>query len=82
MIASERRMRGVDQWLKKYRVRSTLILSISIGQMLWVTWWSTKFAATSSLSGTEMAVVIAAVQVPVTLLFNSVYKTYQENKIP
>ena len=48
----------------------------------WVTEWSMKFAATSSLSGTEIAAVIAVVQVPATALFASVYKSYAENKLP
>ena len=56
------------------------MLLISIAQMLWVTWWSTRFAMSSTLNGMEIAGVIAAVQVPVTMLFNSVYKTYSENK--
>lgn len=71
-----------DEWLEKYRVRSSSIMAISIAQMIWVTWWSTKFAETSHLPGLEIGGVIAAVQVPATMLFNSVYKTYQESKIP
>lgn len=70
----------MDQWMKRYRIFSRTMLLISITQMLWVTWWSTKFAATSTLNGMEVAGVIAAVQVPVTMLFNSVYRTYSENK--
>ena len=70
----------MDQWMKRYRIFSRTMLLISIAQMLWVTWWSTRFAMTSTLNGMEVAGVIAAVQVPVTMLFNSVYKTYSENK--
>lgn len=81
-MTEERRQRGVDLWLKRYRIRSTLILMISICQMLWVTWWSMKFAGSSSLSGTEVAMVITAVQVPVTLLFNSVYSTFIKSSPP
>ena len=72
----------MDTWMKRYRIFSRTMLLISITQMLWVTWWSTKFAATSTLTGLEVAGVIAAVQVPVTALFNSVYRTYSENKLP
>lgn len=70
----------MDQWMKRYRIFSRTMLLISIAQMLWVTWWSTRFAMTSTLNGMEVAGVIAAVQVPVTMLFNSVYRTYSENK--
>ena len=70
----------MDQWMKRYRIFSRTMLLISITQMLWVTWWSTRFAMTSTLNGMEIAGVIAAVQVPVTMLFNSVYRTYRENK--
>lgn len=70
----------MDQWMKRYRIFSRTMLLISIAQMLWVTWWSTRFAMTSTLNGMEIAGVIAAVQVPVTMLFNSVYRTYSENK--
>ena len=68
----------MDQWMKRYRIFSRTMLLISITQMLWVTWWSTRFAMTSTLNGMEVAGVIAAVQVPVTMLFNSVYRTYKE----
>lgn len=69
----------MDQWMKRYRIFSRTMLLISITQMLWVTWWSTRFAMTSTLNGMEVAGVIAAVQVPVTMLFNSVYRTYKES---
>ena len=72
----------MDQWMKRYRIFSRTMLLISIAQMLWVTWWSTRFAMSSTLNGMEVAGVIAAVQVPVTMLFNSVYRTYSENKLP
>ena len=70
----------MDQWMNRYRIFSRTMLLISIAQMLWVTWWSTRFAMSSTLNGMEIAGVIAAVQVPVTMLFNSVYRTYSENK--
>ena len=69
----------MDQWMKRYRIFSRTMLLISITQMLWVTWWSTRLAMTSTLNGMEIAGVIAAVQVPVTMLFNSVYRTYKES---
>ena len=69
----------MDQWMKRYRIFSRTMLLISITQMLWVTWWSMHFAETSTLNGMEVAGVIAAVQVPVTMLFNSVYRTYKES---
>jgi hypothetical protein len=69
----------MDQWMKRYRIFSRTMLLISIAQMLWVTWWSTRFAMSSTLNGMEVAGVIAAVQVPVTMLFNSVYRTYKES---
>lgn len=72
----------MDTWMKRYRIFSRTMLLISITQMLWVTWWSTRFAAASTLTGLEIAGVIAAVQVPVTMLFNAVYRTYSENKLP
>ena len=69
----------MDTWMKRYRIFSRTMLLISITQMLWVTWWSTRFAMTSTLNGMEVAGVIAAVQVPATMLFNSVYRTYKES---
>lgn len=72
----------MDQWMKRYRIFSRTMLLISIVQMIWVTKWSMTFAASSPLPGLEVAGVIAAVQVPVTMLFNSVYRTYSENKLP
>lgn len=69
----------MDQWMKRYRIFSRTMLLISITQMLWVTWWSMRFAETSTLNGMEVAGVIAAVQVPATMLFNSVYRTYKES---
>ena len=72
----------MDGWLKRYRVFSRLLLSVSLVQMLWITHWGTVYAATSSLPGMEIAAVLAAAQVPATALFASVYKTYAENKLP
>ena len=70
----------MDQWMKRYRIFSRTMLLISIAQMIWVTKWSMTFAVSSPLPGLDVAGVIAAVQVPVTMLFNSVYRTYSENK--
>ena len=72
----------MDQWMKRYRIFSRTMLGIAMLMLWWVTEWSMKFAATSSLSGTEIAAVIAVVQVPATALFASVYKSYAENKLP
>jgi len=65
-----------NAWLKSYRVFSRLTLLSSFGMMVWVTYWSMRFAGTSALSGTEVAAVIAVVQVPASTLFASVFKTY------
>ena len=72
----------IDVWLKKYRIFSRTLVLMSFIQMLWITWWGTRFAATSSLPGLEIAAVLAAVQVPATALFSSVYRTYAETKLP
>ena len=72
----------LDVWLKKYRIFSRSMMLIAMGQIVWITWWGTKFAETTKLSGGEIAGVLAAVQIPATLLFTSVYKTYNESKTP
>ena len=74
------KLEEMNAWLKSYRIFSRLTLLSSFGMMLWVTEWSMRFAASSHLSGTEVAAVIAVVQVPASTLFASVFKTYSENK--
>ena len=69
-----------NAWLKSYRIFSRSTLLLSMWMLYWVTEWSMKYAASSSLGGTEMAAVMAVVQVPATALFASVFKTYSENK--
>ena len=70
----------VALWLNRYRVRSTLVVSLSL-YMLWdVQTWGMAFAAMSKLPGLETAAILAAVQGPATLLAGYAFKIFQENK--
>ena len=67
-------------WLNKYRIRSTVVVGISL-YMLWdMQVWGKSFAATSHFTGMETAAILAAVQAPAALLAGWAFKIFQENK--
>lgn len=70
----------LDAFLRKYRIRSTTVLSLSL-IMLWrVSEWGMMFARTSNLNGMEIAAILAAVQVPATCLAGYAFKIFQTTK--
>ena len=70
----------MDMWLRRYRIRSTLIVGIATWMMIRVAEWSMLFAATSTRSGVEIAAILAAVQVPATLYAGYAFKIFQTTK--
>ena len=70
----------LDAFLRKYRIRSTTVLTLSL-IMLWrVSEWGMMFARTSNLNGMEIAAILAAAQAPASLLVGWAFKVFQENK--
>ena len=60
---------GFEAWMNRNHIRTTTVLIVAIGMLLWVTWWSMKFASSQAwtgLDGAGAAAIIAAVQVPAT----------------
>ena len=70
----------MDTWLRRYRIRSTLIVGIATWMMIRVAEWSMRFAATSTRSGVEIAAILAAVQVPATFYAGYAFKIFQTTK--
>lgn len=67
-------------WINQNLIVRRVVLAIAI----WMTWavsrWSMEFALASKLPGTDVAAVIAAIQLPVTLFTGSVFKAYVEGR--
>ena len=70
------------EWMKRYRVRSTLILVLSMWMMYTAARWGMWFAEGNGRNGMEIAAILAAVQAPATFLAGWAFKIYSENKIP
>lgn len=51
---------------------------------VWMTWeafnWAAVFATTTAKSGSDVALIIAAVTAPISLLQGFVFKTYSESR--
>lgn len=73
---------GFDQWLKRYRVRSTLILSVAMWMLIDAARWGMWFAVGNPRSGVEVAAILAAIQTPATVFAGWAFKIYSETKIP
>ena len=60
--------------------RRTAVLAIT----LWMTWrsflWATQYAGASTADGSSVALVVAAVLAPISLLQGYVFKAYLESK--
>lgn len=69
-----------DQWLNRYRVRSTIVLSVAIWMLIDAAKWGMWFAAGNPRDGVEIAAIITAVTGPATLLAGWAFKIFQENK--
>lgn len=67
----------IVQWEARLALRRSVVLFMT----LWMTWrafeWAAAFASATSLtSGTETALIIAAVTAPITYLQTAVFKAY------
>ena len=72
----------MDTWLKRYRVRSTLILGIAMWMLIDAARWGMWFAVGNPRNGMEIAAILAAIQAPAALFAGWAFKIYQENKLP
>lgn len=72
-------LRWIDTQFKEFKMFRRLIIVYCAWLVYFVTDWSVKFAMNTQLSGTDIAIVIAAIQVPVTLLLGHLLKLYNSN---
>ena len=70
----------MDDWLRKYRIRSTTVLTISLAMLWRVSEWGMAFASIDDRNGMEIAAILAAVQVPATCLVGYAFKIFQTTK--
>ena len=85
-VHPQRRKGDFESWLTRHKIRSTALLMTGVGTLIWVSEWSMKYAdlaltlvASTKPTGSEIALIIAAVQVPVTSFAGWVFKIYMEN---
>lgn len=71
---------GFDQWLKRYRVRSTLVLSIAIWMLIDAARWGMWFAVGNERSGVEIAAILVAIQAPATAFATWAFKIFQDSR--
>ena len=55
-----------DQWLKKYRIFSRIMVIVGVVMIWRLQEWGMAFAISSARTGVEIAAILAAVQVPAT----------------
>lgn len=72
--------RVMDSWLNRYRVRSTIILSIAMWMLIDAARWGMWFAVDNSRAGLEIAAILTAIQAPATFFAGWAFKIFQENK--
>ena len=70
----------MDSWLNKYRVRSTLILSLAMWMLYDAARWGMWFAVGNTRDGLEVAAILAAIQAPATFFAGWAFKIFQGNK--
>ncbi len=75
---TERRQGGIEAWMNRNHVRSTSVLMTSVGMLMWVTWWSMKYANSNGGTGADVALVIAAVQVPASFYAKWAFETFKD----
>ena len=75
---NERRIGGIEAWMNRNHVRSTTVLWSSVAMLIWVTWWSMRYANSSYDSGADVALVIAAVQVPASFYAKWAFETFKD----
>ena len=72
----------MDDWLKRYRVRSTIILAIASVMMWRSAEFSMWFAVGNERDGAGIAMILAAIQAPAAFFAGWAFKIYSETKIP
>lgn len=70
----------VDLWLKRYRIRSTIVLSIAIWMLIDAAQWGMWFAVGNQRDGVQIAAILAAIQAPATVFAGWAFKIFQETK--
>ena len=71
---------SVYLWLNKYRVRSTAVMAVAVYMLVEIQRWGMAFSANSTLPGTDVALILAAGQVPATFFAGWAFKIFQETK--
>lgn len=74
-----RRTGDLATWIKRHNILSLITNASALLMLNRVSEWGMAYANSSTKSGTEIALVIAAVGVPATSFAGWVYKTYKEN---
>ena len=70
-----------DQWMKRYRIRSTIILTIAMWMLIDAARWGMWFAVGNPRNGLEIAAILTAIQAPATFFAGWAFKIYTEGKM-
>lgn len=75
---NDRRQESWGEWIDRNHLWPRAVVATAIGMLGWVTWWSTLYANSKTVAGADVALVIAAVQVPASFYAKWAFETYKD----
>ena len=75
---TERRQTGWEAWIERNHLWPRAVVLTAIGMLVWVTNWSIQYANSKTGAGADVALVIAAVQVPASFYAKWAFETYKD----
>jgi len=74
----DRRSETWGEWIDRNHLWPRAVVLTAIGMLVWVTAWSIQYASSKNLAGADVALVIAAVQVPASFYAKWAFETYKD----
>ena len=68
----------LGEWIDKNHLWPRAVVLTAISMLTWVTHWSIQYANSKNLAGADVALVIAAVQVPASFYAKWAFETYKD----
>jgi len=74
----ERRQSAWEAWIDRNHLWPRAVVVTAVGMLLWVLHWSFQYANSRTGAGADVALVIAAVQVPASFYAKWAFETYKD----
>ena len=75
---TERRQTGCEAWIERNHLWPRAVVLTAIGMLVWVTNWSIQYVNSKTGAGADVALVLAAVQVPASFYAKWAFETYKD----